>query len=430
MLKNVSLKQKSNITIVLLSLALAFVAALTFSLTARADSPDEAADWVDWDTVAAQSIGVDGDALFDEMIDGKTSIAGVAAAHGVETQQVVDAIVAAEKEWLTQQVTKGTISQKEADEMVATESELREEVRAYLEEEDVFAFEEGDFSEGVDWLSVAAKTIGVDDETLFNEWDESKSLADVAKAHNVDPQKVIDAVVAAEKEQVVQLLADDVISQDEADEWLAELENEAVFFVKVTGWVDWVDVAAKTIGVKVEALFQAEGKSVADVAAAHNVEAQTVIDAIVAAEENWLKTQVANGAFSQSAADEWWPADTMAEEARFFVEQTGYGEEFDAEFMDSVDWLDVAAKTIGVDNVEVLFNEWDAGKSLAEVAQAHNVDPQTVIDALVAAEKTWLDEQVANKVLTQAEADEWASPLAEDARSFVEMKDDVYETGE
>ena len=441
MLKDISLKPtKLNIVLALLALLLAFGGVLGLARTARADSgPDEMTDWVNWDAVAAKIIGVDMDAMFETMVNENKSIADIAQAHNVESQKVIDAIVAAEKEWLKQQVTKGTISQKEADEMLASESELREDVRAYVEEKDVFVFDVGDFPEdeaffeGVDWFSVAAKTIGVDDETLFNEWDESKSLADVAKAHNVDPQKVIDAVVAAEKEQVAQLLADDVISQDEADEWLAELENEVVFFVKVTGWVDWFDVAAKTIGVEVDALFQTEGKSIADVAAANNVEAQKVIDAIVAAEENWLKTQVANGAFSQADADEWWPAGTMAEEVRFFVEQTGYGEDFDAElgaeFMDSVDWLDVAAKTIGVD-VEVLFDEWNAGKSLAEVAQAHNVDPQKVIDALVAAEKTWLDEQVANKVFTQAEADEWAASLAEDARYFVEMKDGVYETGE
>ncbi len=437
MLKDTTFKAtKLNIVLALLALLLAFGGVLGFTRIARADSgPDEMTDWVDWDAVAAKIIGVDVDAMFETMVNENKSIADIAQAHNVEPQKVIDAIVAAEKEWLTQQVTRGTISQKEADEMLAAESELREDVRAYVEEKDVFVFDVGDFPEdeaffeGVDWFSVAAKTIGIDDETLFNEWDEGKSLADVAKAHNVEAQKVIDAIVAAEKEWLKQLVADGDLSQDEADEWLAELENEVVFFVKVTGWVDWFDVAAKTIGVEVEALFQAEGKSIADVAAANNVEAQKVIDAIVAAEENWLKTQVANGAFSQADADEWWPAGTMAEEVRFFVEQTGYGEEFDAEFMDSVDWLDVAAKTIGVD-VDALFDEWDAGNSLADAAQARSVDPQQVVDALVAAEKTWLDEQVTNEVFTQVEADEWASYLAEDARSFVEMKDGVYEIGE
>jgi hypothetical protein len=46
--------------------------------------------------------------------------------------------------------------------------------------------------------------------------------------------------------------------------------------------------------------------------------------------------------------------------------------------------LDVAADTIGIDRSD-LVKELQAGKTIAEVATAHNVDPQHVIDALVQA---------------------------------------------
>ena len=436
MLKKATLKPtKLNIIVALLALLLAVGGVLGFSLTARADSgpdEDEITDWVDWDAVAAQTIGVDVDAMFNEMMDKNESIAGVAQTHNVEPQQVVDAIVDAEKDWLAQQVAKGAISQKEADEMLATEPEFRKDVRAYIEEKDVFVFDEGDFPEdeasfeGVDWFSVAAQTIGIEVDALFDEWDQGKSLADVAKAHNVEPQQVTDAIVAAEKEQIAQLAANDELSRDEAAEWLAELENEAAFFVKVEGCVDWFDVAAKTIGVEVDALFAAMDKdqSIADVAKANNVEAQKVVAAIVAAEKTWLNEQVANGALSQDEADEWLLADNdLAEEVSLFVEQAG-GEEFfgdeGVEFTDDVDWFDVAAKTIGVE-VDALFNEMGADKSIANVAQAHNVEAQKVVAAIIAAEKTWLDEQVANKALSQEGADEWLSFLTEDAQTFIEM---------
>jgi len=51
-------------------------------------------------------------------------------------------------------------------------------------------------------LTVAATTIGVDESDLENELASGKSIADVAKEHNVDPQKVIDAIVAAERKQI------------------------------------------------------------------------------------------------------------------------------------------------------------------------------------------------------------------------------------
>lgn len=53
--------------------------------------------------------------------------------------------------------------------------------------------------------------------------------------------------------------------------------------------------------------------------------------------------------------------------------------------------LDVAAKALGV-TADELRTELKAGKSLADVAKAEGVDKQKVIDALVAAAETRLDE--------------------------------------
>jgi hypothetical protein len=50
----------------------------------------------------------------------------------------------------------------------------------------------------------AAKAIGISTDDLKKAVIGGQSLADVAKAHNVDPQKVIDALVAATKSQDAQ----------------------------------------------------------------------------------------------------------------------------------------------------------------------------------------------------------------------------------
>ena len=63
-----------------------------------------------------------------------------------------------------------------------------------------------------------------------------------------------------------------------------------------------------------------------------------------------------------------------------------------------------AAAAIGIseDDLRAALQQ---GQSLAQVAQAHNVDPQKVIDALVADELKELDQRVASGEITQAQAD-------------------------
>jgi hypothetical protein len=56
--------------------------------------------------------------------------------------------------------------------------------------------------------------------------------------------------------------------------------------------------------------------------------------------------------------------------------------------------LDAAAEAIGI-TADELKTELEAGKSIAQVAEAHGVDAQTVIDALVAAGKEHLAEMEA-----------------------------------
>ncbi|MEY2476457.1 MAG: hypothetical protein QOG87_1772 [Actinomycetota bacterium] len=66
--------------------------------------------------------------------------------------------------------------------------------------------------------------------------------------------------------------------------------------------------------------------------------------------------------------------------------------------------LDAAATALGMTDEE-LRTELQAGKTIAQVAQAENVDVQKVIDAMVAATNAHIDQAVADGRLTQAEAD-------------------------
>ena len=73
--------------------------------------------------------------------------------------------------------------------------------------------------------------------------------------------------------------------------------------------------------------------------------------------------------------------------------------------------LSVAAKTIGVSEAD-LETALQSGQSIADVAKAHGVDPQTVIDALVADAQQHLADDVSSGRLTQDQADQISADLA------------------
>jgi hypothetical protein len=75
-------------------------------------------------------------------------------------------------------------------------------------------------------LDTAAKTIGVSTDDLVKEMrDGHKSIADVAKAHNVDPQKVIDAVVAAGNADIDAAVSSGKVPADKAADLKSKLAD-------------------------------------------------------------------------------------------------------------------------------------------------------------------------------------------------------------
>jgi transposase-like protein len=83
--------------------------------------------------------------------------------------------------------------------------------------------------------------------------------------------------------------------------------------------------------------------------------------------------------------------------------------------------LQLAAKTIGVDAKE-LRDELRAGKSIADVATEHGVDPNTVITALVDAATTKINTAKTNGKLTDEQATKLLANLGERVTNVVQHK--------
>jgi hypothetical protein len=167
-------------------------------------------------------------------------------------------------------------------------------------------------------------------------------------------------------------------------------------------------VAAKAIGITEADLLTAlqGGQTMADVAKAHNVAVQKVIDALVTDGLDELAAEVKAGTLTQAQADA-----KKAEVTQRATDQVNGafhggpgGRGGPGGHVEAVSDASVAAKAIGTTEAE-LKTALDAGQTMAAVAKAHNVDVQKVIDALVADELDELAAEVKAGTLTQAQAD-------------------------
>jgi hypothetical protein len=65
------------------------------------------------------------------------------------------------------------------------------------------------------------------------------------------------------------------------------------------------------------------------------------------------------------------------------------------------------------------MGEPGAGKPIAEAAEAHGVDPQGIVDTLVADVQAEIDEKVADGSISAEKAAEWSAGIQERITNYV-----------
>ncbi|MBN1284140.1 MAG: hypothetical protein JXB47_01950 [Anaerolineae bacterium] len=198
-----------------------------------------------------------------------------------------------------------------------------------------------------EWFAIAAKTIGIEEDALMEALEDGKTIAEIAEANGVDPQAVIDAIVEAQTKQFTEF-ARDFVNRGMDD--FPFLGSEALpfdleivpgrpfgFFFGDIGrmppmiepfgrrgfeffFLDpeiaplnlnfaddkWLEVAAGAIGVEPDALREAVdgGKTIAEVAADHDVKVEDVVKAITDAMMDDISAQVEKGNLPARFAEE------------------------------------------------------------------------------------------------------------------------------
>ena len=118
-------------------------------------------------------------------------------------------------------VDDGTITQEQADAVATALDDARPERGA---------FHHRGFGGPMD-LSVVAESIGITEDELRTALQDDQTIADIAAAKGVEVQTVVDAVVAAQKERLDEKVTAGDLTQEQADEMLADAGERATAFV-------------------------------------------------------------------------------------------------------------------------------------------------------------------------------------------------------
>jgi uncharacterized protein (DUF433 family) len=174
-------------------------------------------------------------------------------------------------------------------------------------------------------LEVAAETIGIETTELLAALRDGETIAEVAERSGVDPQDVVDAIVAAERERVEDAVDDGDLTQEQADRLLAFAEERATRLVEGAhpgrpfqgrfggGWAGpWgpadgpMAAALGELGIDLSELLDEleQGRTIAEVAQELGVDLDAVIDAMVDAFRVHLDRAVEEGWLSREEADE------------------------------------------------------------------------------------------------------------------------------
>jgi hypothetical protein len=155
----------------------------------------------------AETIGISTDDLRAALRDGRT-LAEVAEANGVDPQRVVDVLVDNGTARLEAAVAAGRIDQAAADQRKASLPErAADRVNGELERD---AHRHPRRSAAI---RAAAEAIGIDAGELRDALRDGQTVAQVAEANGVDPQDVIDVLVARSTERITKVVNGDTVRQ-------------------------------------------------------------------------------------------------------------------------------------------------------------------------------------------------------------------------
>jgi len=175
----------------------------------------------------AEASGLDLETLVQAMKDGK-SINTILEENGLDPATVQAEALTLLQEHLDQAVTDDEITREQADKIAARAAES---LPSMMENVPPMRGGWGMKGFGGAGLETAAGTIGIDATALAEALRAGQTVADVATENGVDPQAVIDALVAEMTGRIDQAVADGQITAERAEEMKASAVDRITTFV-------------------------------------------------------------------------------------------------------------------------------------------------------------------------------------------------------
>lgn len=155
------------------------------------------------------------------------------------------------------------------------------------------------------------------------------------------------------------------------------------------------------------------GKTVATILEENGLVPSDVVATALANLKEKLATAVANGRIIQAQADAWLAeAETKLNETLTTVPELR-GPRFGPAVQGMKGLVETAAEALGITPAELVQQLRDGDTTIAEIANAKGVNPQSIIDAAVAEANARIDEAVANGRITAEQAAELKEKTAE-----------------
>ncbi len=173
----------------------------------------------------ADALGVDLDQVQGALAG---TVVELAEAQGMTLDELVDALVAPMIERIQQAVDNGRITQEQADEQVA---QMEEHMLEALESGSWFSTGPGmgrggpRGRQGGLRLETLSETLGLTVEEVQEALADGQTVAELAEAQGVALADIVDALIAPMVERIQQAVDDGRITQEQADEQIAQMEE-------------------------------------------------------------------------------------------------------------------------------------------------------------------------------------------------------------
>ena len=287
---------------------------------------------------------------------------------------------------------------------------------------------------------LAALVGAADCEALKSALDDDQTLAQIAESNGIEPQTVIDAMVAEMTAELDAKVESGAITEERAATLRAQLtvmvsEGVNEGFGRDHGRhgfrafdTECGELATLVGAADCAALKTAldDDQTLAQIAESNGIEPQTVIDAMVAEMTAELDAKVDSGAITEERAA--MIRTQLTEMVTGFVnegfdgerERRGHGKRSHDGFgrFDAAECGELAT-LVGAADCAALKSAMRGGQTLAQIAESNDIEPQTVIDAMVAEMSAEIDAKVDTGAITEERAARIRAQLTEMITGFV-----------